>query len=290
MSIMRKGIDVSVHQGNVNWANVKTDGIDFAIIRAGYGREISQKDKQFENNYAGCKSNGIPCGAYWYSYATTVEDAIKEANTFLTVLKGKTFEYPVYFDMEEKRQFDLGKEACTAIAKAFMDTVERAGYWVGLYMSTSYLNAYISEEVRNRYAVWVAQYSSNCTYKGQHGIWQYGIAGHPKYDTTKQKAVYGVNGQCDLDYCYIDYPTLIKNAGLNGFAKPTETAKPTTTTQQKPVEEEQYEIYEVVKNDNLWNIAKTKLGNGSRYIEIKKLNGLKSDTIHPGKKLKIPKK
>ena len=72
-----KGIDVSKHQGNVNWSHVKADGVKFAIIRAGYGKEAYQKDIQFENNYAGCKSNGIPVGVYWYSYATTPDEARK---------------------------------------------------------------------------------------------------------------------------------------------------------------------------------------------------------------------
>lgn len=274
--VLTKGIDVSKHQGNINWSAVKNAGVDFAIIRAGYGREISQKDVQFENNYAGCKSNGIPVGAYWYSYATSVEEAVVEAKVFLEVVKGKTFEYPVYFDLEEKKQLALGKETCTAIAKAFMDTVEKAGYWVGLYMSASPLKTYISEEVRKRYAVWVAHYGvSKTTYDGPYGMWQHSSKGR----------VSGISGNVDLNNCYINYPVYIKNAGLNGFKK---TATKTTTT-AKP-KEEKYTVYTVVKNDNLWDIAEEKLGNGSRYIEIKKLNGLKSDVIQPGDELKIPKK
>lgn len=227
MSVLMKGIDVSYCQSNVNWSHVKCSGIQFALIRAGYGRVIpKQIDSQFENNYAGCKSNGIPCGAYWYSYALSESEAIKEAQCFLEVIKGKTFEFPVYFDMEEPNQFELGKSKCSAIAKAFMDTVQKAGYFVGLYMSTSYLNQYITEEIKNNYAIWVAQYNSECTYKGQYGIWQYGVAGHPKHDTKNEKSIYGVNGQCDCNLCYIDYPTIIKGSGLNGFTK-TPTPTPT---------------------------------------------------------------
>lgn len=278
--VLTKGIDVSTHQGNINWSAVKNAGVDFAIIRAGYGREISQKDAQFENNYAGCKSNGIPVGAYWYSYATSVEEAVIEAKVFLKVLKGKTFEYPVYFDMEEKRQFDLGKDTCTAIAKAFMDTVEKAGYWVGLYMSASPLKTYISEEVRKRYAVWVAHYGvSKTSYDGAYGIWQHSSTGK----------VAGVGGSVDLNNCYINYPAYIKGAGLNGFKKTTTQTTTATTATAKP-KVEKYDTYIVAKNDNLWDIAEEKLGNGARYIEIKKLNNLKSDIIHPGDKLKIPKK
>lgn len=238
MSTLMKGIDVSYAQGRVDWSQVKNSGVQFALIRAGYGRELSQKDVQFENNYSGCKSNNIPCGTYWYSYAMSPEEAVIEANTFLSTIKGKSFEFPVYYDVEEGKQFKLGKAKVTAIIKAFLETVEKAGYWVGLYMSTSYLLDYVSEEVRDRYAIWVAQYSSNCTYGGQYGIWQYGIAGHPNWDTKNDKSVKGIKGQCDMDLCYIDYPALVKKSGLNNIsnAAPVEntdvvTYKGTDTTQ-----------------------------------------------------------
>ena len=88
MSIILKGIDVSTHQGNVNWSVVKNH-VDFAILRAGYGRLVSQQDAQFVNNYTGCKSNNIPCGAYWYSYAMNEDDAVLEAKAFWKFLKEK---------------------------------------------------------------------------------------------------------------------------------------------------------------------------------------------------------
>lgn len=206
-----KGIDVSKHQGNVNWSHVKADGVKFAIIRAGYGKEISQKDRQFENNYAGCKSNSIPCGAYWYSYAMSESEAKQEAEVCLKVIAGKTFEYPIYYDIEEKKQFALGKAKCSSIAKAFFDVLENAGYWVGLYSSKSFLDSYFDESLRKRYAVWVAQYNTKCTYSGQYGIWQ-------KSSTGK---VYGITGDVDVNESYFDYPTAIKNAGRNGFWKST---------------------------------------------------------------------
>ena len=209
------GIDVSEWQGNINWSHVKTDGVKFAIIRAGIGHRV---DDQFANNYAGCKSNGIPCGVYWYSYATTVEDAKKEAQVCLQTIKGKTFEYPIYFDLEEPEQFKLGKKVCSDIVQAFCDEIEKAGYYAGLYCSTYYLKNYISESVRKRYAVWVAQYNDKCSYTGNYGIWQHSVAGHPDYDVFGKGSVYGITGQCDLDYAYIDYPKIIKNAGLNGFS------------------------------------------------------------------------
>ena len=218
--VLAKGIDVSYAQGNINWSHVKADGVKFALIRAGYGKELSQKDSQFENNYAGCKSNGIPCGAYWYSYAKSAEEARQEAKTFLQIISGKTFEYPIYFDLEEQSQFALGKKVCSDMVQAFCDEIEKAGYYAGLYCSTSYLDSHISDSVKSRYAIWVAQYNDKCTYTGDYGIWQHSVAGHPEHDYVRAGKVYGVDGQCDLDYAYIDYPYIIKAAGLNGFSKP----------------------------------------------------------------------
>ncbi len=128
-----KGIDVSVHNGNIDWKKVKADGIDFAILRAGYGRLATQKDGKFEDNYAGAKAAGIPVGAYWYSYATTVDEATVEAEVCVSILKGKQFEFPIFFDQEEKKTLDTGKANCSAMVRAFCDVLEKAGYWVGLY-------------------------------------------------------------------------------------------------------------------------------------------------------------
>lgn len=221
------GIDVSEYQGNVNWSHVKTDGVKFAIIRTGIGTRI---DNQFANNYAGCKSNGIPVGAYWYSKATTVEDAKHEAQAFLSALKGKTFEYPVYMDLEEKAQFSLGKEKCSELVIAFLTVLEQAGYFAGLYCSASYLISHITESVRNRYAIWCADYRGKCGYTDDYGIWQHSVAGHPKYDVFGKGSIYGIDTQCDLDYAYKDYPTIIKSAGLNGFSKSVEENDDTSST------------------------------------------------------------
>ena len=121
---MTKGIDVSVHQGNINWKKVKSDSVEFAILRAGYGRELSQKDSQFENNYEGCKANSIQTGAYWYSYALSVEEAKKEAATCIRAIENKTFEYPIYFDIENKTQLALSEELIQKIAIAFCNELE----------------------------------------------------------------------------------------------------------------------------------------------------------------------
>ncbi len=204
---LKKGIDVSAHQGKIDWKKVN---VDFAVLRAGFGKVISQKDEQFEANYSGAKATGIPIGAYWYSYAMTPDEARQEADVFLEVIKGKQFEYPVYFDIEEQKQLALGKEKVSAIIKAFLEKVEKAGYWVGLYMSASPLSDCVTDDIKNRYAVWVANVGvSKPAYSGAYGMWQYSWKG----------SVPGINGDVDMDYAYVDYPSKIKERGLNGFGK-----------------------------------------------------------------------
>ena len=215
----KNGIDISQWQGNINWDNVKTD---FCIIRAGYGKVASQKDPNFEAYYAGCKRRGIPCGIYWYSYAMTPAEAEQEANVCLQIIKGKQFEYPIYFDVEEQKLFATGRANTSAVIRAFLKKVESAGYFVGLYMSASPLNTYVEDDIKKRYAVWVAHYGvSKPSYNGTYGIWQYGSTGR----------VGGINGDVDVDYAYEDYPTLIKKAGLNGFPKPAAQNKVENVTE-----------------------------------------------------------
>ena len=218
---MIKGIDVSSWQGNIDFAKVKASGIDFVIIRAGYGRETRQNDNCFELNYRNAKAAGLDVGAYWYSYAESVEDAVKEAKACMEVIKGKKFEYPIYFDLEEQSQFAKGRNFCDSIIKAFCGELEKNGYLAGLYCSTYYLNNYISNSVAGKYALWVAQYNYRCTYTAnKYGIWQYSSEGR----------INGISGNVDMDYCYTDYPAIVKNGGYNGYKK---AAKKTTTTEKK---------------------------------------------------------
>lgn len=217
---MSKGIDVSKHNGIIDWAKVKASGaVDFAIIRAGYGKSISQKDKHFENNYAGCKANGIPCGAYWYSYAITPAEAEAEARVFLQAIAGKQFEFPVYFDIEEKSTLNTGSKNVSAIVKAFCNTMEKAGYWCGVYASRAHVQTYFDSETKNRYSMWIAEWGSKLNYSGgEVGMWQY----------SEKGKVDGIGGNVDMDVCYVDYPTVIKAAGKNGYkTESVETASDT---------------------------------------------------------------
>lgn len=232
------GIYVSKWQGyNIDFDKVKAAGKKFVLLRAGYGKYISQKDPTFEGNYKRAKAAGLYVGVYWYSYAKTVSDAIAEAKTCLEAIKGKQFEMPIYYDFEETSQFAKGKTFCSEAIKAFCSTMEAAGYFTGLYIYRAALQNYITKEVAEKYALAVAEYASKLHYSGDVGVWQY--AG----DTGRCD---GVQGACDLDKCYVDYPSIIKAKGLNGFpksgkaeseTKPEKKPATETTTEKKTVEQ-----------------------------------------------------
>jgi GH25 family lysozyme M1 (1,4-beta-N-acetylmuramidase) len=201
-TIITKGIDVSYAQGKIDWDAVKASGtVDFVLIRAGYGRTAGQIDAQFERNYSECRRLGIPVGLYWYSYAMNAEEALQEAALCLKTIAGKKLDYPLYIDIEEPEQ--LNEVTLNTVADAFCKTVSSAGHIAGLYCSTSYINEYLDNDFP--YELWIAQYNRQNTCKFPYGIWQYGIAGNPKFDTFGTGSVPGVIGQCDLDYCYKSY-------------------------------------------------------------------------------------
>ena len=201
------GIDVSKHQGLIDWSKVK---MDFAILRAGFGRYASQKDPQFERNYAGAKAAGIPVGAYWYSYAKSAEEAREEANACLRVLKGKQFEFPIYFDIEDSTQGALGKAALTAMCETFCNTLEKAGYFAGVYASTYWFtNKLDHARLAGKYTIWLADYRAGYNKILKRDMHQY----------TSNGSVAGVSGRVDMNTCTRDFPTVIKKAGLNGFGK-----------------------------------------------------------------------
>lgn len=217
-----KGIDVSKHQGKIDWKKVKNAGAEFVMIRAGYGRYNNQKDPQFEANYAGAKAVGLPVGAYHYSYAKTVEQAKSEAQTFLGWIKGKTFEFPVAFDIEDNSQVHLGKQLISDMIRAFCETVEAEGYYVSVYANKDWLVNRIDEDCKKKYDTWLAEWrSGEPTYTGTYGMWQY----------TSSGAVNGITGRVDMNMSYKDYPSIMKANGLNGIKKTTtagNSSAPTT--------------------------------------------------------------
>lgn len=207
-----KIIDVSKHNGNIDFDKVAKDSqkITGVIIRAGFGKVITQKDIMFENNYAQAKVAGLNVGAYWYSYALTAAEAKQEANVFLEVMKGKQFDLPVYCDIEEPNQVKAGKAVCTSIAKTFCDTLEAAGYFVGVYSFDSFFNTNLDTSIPKRYTTWVARVDGKKPqYCPDHKMWQYSWKGK----------VNGINGDVDMNECYAGFPTTIIGNGLNGYKK-----------------------------------------------------------------------
>lgn len=209
----KKGIDVSVWQGDIDFSKVKASGIDFVIIRAGYG--IGNKDRWFEENYRKAKAEGLSIGAYWYSYANSKSEAVEEARTCKSVLTGKQFDYPIYFDLEEKSQLARGRTFCDALISSFCNEMENGAYYAGFYTSLSVANNLVSESICNRYALWLAQWNNSCSYKGNYGLWQYSSRGQ----------VRGISGNVDMNYAYIDYPSIIKQGGFNGYGKQVTNTK-----------------------------------------------------------------
>lgn len=124
-----KGIDVSVWQGNIDFQKVKASGIDFVIIRAGYGN--GNKDKWFDENYRKAKAAGLHIGAYWYSDASSADGAKQEVKSCASVLSGKQLDYPVYFDIEEKSQLSRERDFCSNLITAFCSEMENQGYYTG---------------------------------------------------------------------------------------------------------------------------------------------------------------
>ena len=213
----RFGIDVSHWQGDFNFANAKNkEGVEFAIIKAGGGDAGLYKDSRFEDNYRKCVECGLPKGAYFYGNAKSVADAKKEAEYFISILSGKKYEYPVFYDVEGKMITDNDRATLTEIVKAFCEIMESAGYWVGIYSSESFFNSEMNDGELTRYSHWVARWgkSKPAPNSGvETQMWQFG--GETNLIRSNK-----INGQtCDQDYCYVDYPAKVKAAGLNGYAK-----------------------------------------------------------------------
>lgn len=199
------GIDVSSHQGDINWDAVRSDGVEFAILRVGfrgYAAEGNIKaDEKFIQNYEGAHNAGIDVGVYFYSQAVSVEEALEEADFVLEQLGGRTLEYPIVFDWEPvdtydpdvtPRTEDVMPGTLTLCASAFCERVKDAGYEGMVY--TNKKMAYIKYDLRllESYPKWLALYTDEMTYYYDFDMWQYGFGN-----------VDGVEGDVDLDIAII---------------------------------------------------------------------------------------
>lgn len=189
-----KGIDVSTYQGNIDWKQVKQSGIQFAIIRTGYGDVLSnpnQVDKQFHTNMKQAIANGIQVGVYHFSYAGTEAAARREAEGVISLIKGYSLTYPVYFDYEyhsDTLAGKLSKTQLTNVAIAFMDTIQKAGYQVGVYTNLDFVRNRYDMPRLKKYELWLAHYGTD-----QPGV-ECGL-----HQTSESGTVPGISGKVDLD-------------------------------------------------------------------------------------------
>lgn len=317
-----KGIDVSAWQGNIDWVKVKNSGVDFAIIRSGWGfKKVGEIDRFFVSNIKNAKSAGIKVGVYHYSYAESVENAKQEAEYCLSIVKSANVELdlPIYFDIEDASIANAhNREIRTNMCIAFCSEIESAGYWAGVYANLNWFNNYLNKnELESRYTLWLAQY--NEINEMECDIWQYTSSGY----------VEGINGNVDMDIMYRDlineigkcntsssdsdngvtipnviYYTIKAGDTLSGIAEKYGTTYQyladingiddpnliyTGQTLIVPSNNSNnFKVYTVKSGDTLWEIAEKFLGDGVKYKEIMSLNNLTRDTIYPGDTLKIP--
>lgn len=191
---IQQGIDVSYHNGTLDWSTIKAAGVDFAILRAayrGYGTEGTLvRDAKFAEYMQGAMSQGIPVGAYIYSQAITTAEAVQEANYILNIVRGYSLDLPIVFDYEfagvKSGRLDsawssgkLNKSKMTDIALAFCDTIKNAGYDAMVYANKTFLSKNLDHEVIENagYEIWLAHYTTNTNYTGDYKIWQYTSSG-----------------------------------------------------------------------------------------------------------------
>lgn len=197
------GIDVSKWNGSIDWAKVKATGIDFVILRAGYGR--GGVDERFTEYVKGCRDNGIRFGVYWYAYSWDAESAKREAENGITP---QSIDFPVYYDLENEKdgqpagvddsnqyRYITGAENFAAIAKAYCDVIKAAGYTPGYYSNLNWNRNYLTDPYFDTIDRWYAQYNSVPTFDKPFSMWQH----------TSTGTVDGISGNVDLNYSYGDF-------------------------------------------------------------------------------------
>lgn len=271
MNVLANGIDVSSYQGVIDWEKVKASGVQFAILRCGWGDDVpSQDDTQFQRNAAECERLGIPYGVYLYSYADSISHAQSEAAHVLRQLGSKKPLYPVYLDIEDGGTIGrLSNEEILKIAKTFVSLVEEKGYWVGIYSNRNWAVTRLTDPWYNTKARWIAQYGSENTYPGPYGLWQYSNVG----------SVAGIAGRVLLDRAYVNYPDEMRAF----YARQGGTSAPEP---EKPSVPESDRIYVVKAGDTLSEIG---AAYGVPWQELASYNGIENpNLIYPGQIIRIP--
>ena len=206
------GIDVSHHQGEIDWNQVKGN-IAFAIIRCGFGDDLtSQDDRQFQRNADACEELGIPYGIYFYSYAVDDSHMQSEVSHVLRLLQGRKPSLPVYLDLEESSIAALGNDVILRHARAFCSAVANAGFRPGVYANYNWWTNYLTSSEYNQWSRWLARYDvSDPGYSGAYDFWQYSSKGY----------VAGISGYVDLNYSYCEIP---KPVCTHSYTQVQETA------------------------------------------------------------------
>ncbi len=221
--ILADGIDISHWNTNVNWTELAATGIDYVILRAASSRQMP--DYMFESHYANARAVGLDIGCYFYTYATTVEELEQEIQQLLKVLDGKTFEYPIYFDLEDPSQEGMDTDTLMEMALVFCQTLTDNGYFPAIYTNRDWLvKRWNQEKLTIYYDIWYARYPEDYEippvgFSNRYGTWdkdiQYDDYGMWQY--TQQGSINGISELVDLNFCYKDYPTIIKKYGYNGY-------------------------------------------------------------------------
>lgn len=194
------GIDVSRHNGTIDWNAVKSSGVDYVIIRCGYRGSSSGAlitDQNFKSNIKGATAAGLKVGIYVFSQAINEVEAVKEASLAVSLAKGYNLTYPIFIDTESSggRADKIDVATRTAVVNAFCQTVQSAGYQAGIYASKSWYETKLSMSAIGSYKIWLAQYAAAPTYGGRYDMWQYSSKG----------TISGINGKVDLNLSYLGY-------------------------------------------------------------------------------------
>lgn len=198
---IKAGIDVSQHQKDIDWNQVKGK-VDFAILRLGWiGNNNLDNggnhtlDTKFVENYNECKRLGIPVGVYVYCYSSSV-DAIKSgADWTVEQLKERTLDLPVFIDMEDKQIAGISKNNLSEMCTEYNSIVENAGFKPGIYANRNWFDNHLNSELKTKYTCWIAHYTDkDQNYEEQYSMWQYSSAG----------LISGISGNVDLNIIYFN--------------------------------------------------------------------------------------
>lgn len=198
------GIDVSSHNGSIDWNAVANAGVDYVIIRCGYrgyGSGVLVEDSRFRSNINGAINAGLKVGVYFFSQALDEIEAVEEASMVLNLISGYKLTYPIFLDVEYAnsshtgRADGLSKSERTAVCKAFCQTIVNSGYQAGVYANKSWLEGFVDASQLSSYKIWLAQYAKQPTYSGRYNMWQYSSTG----------AIAGISGNVDLNMSYLEY-------------------------------------------------------------------------------------